>query len=173
MTIGFFKKSSISIDTMQYMKIVKQVEDNYITIDSLFSLGFNLLLQNENYDIVKEKNTNELDARIALLINLYFINSLEKQNDNRKIVRDYINAASINLAHGYLLISMKNDLDAFEFANLEYNKVISSYKFDKSFNFLTRDQMILTDWNDFIEKGLVTKSQLVKFNNKYKIISGF
>ena len=172
-TTEIFNKSSVFVDTMLYKRIIKQVEGNDISIDSLFTLGFNLLLPNENYIFVKGKSNNELDVRISLLLNIYFINSLEQQNDNRKIVRDFINAATINLAHGYMLISIKNNLNAFDFASSEYKKVSSSYKFDESFNSLIRDQMILADWNDFIEKGLVTKSQLTDFNNKFKIISNF
>ena len=172
-TIQILKESSINVDTLFYKRIIQKVDDHEITIDSLFSLAYNLLLHNENYDIIKETRVNESDARVSLLLNLYFIYNLEQQNDNRKIIRDLINAATINLAHGYLLISIKNNVEAFDFASLEYKKISSSYKFDESFNFLTRDQMILADWNDFIEKGLVTKSQLNEFNNKYKIINGF
>ncbi len=84
-----------------------------------------------------------------------------------------MNAATINLAHGYLLVSINNNINAFDLAKLEYNKVLSTYKFDQSFNYLTRDQMILADWNDFIEKGIVSKSQLSDFNRKYKIVNDF
>lgn len=119
-TTEIFNKSSVFVDTMLYKRIIKQVEGNDISIDSLFTLGFNLLLPNENYIFVKGKSNNELDVRISLLLNIYFINSLEQQNDNRKIVRDFINAATINLAHGYMLISIKNNLNAFDFASSEY-----------------------------------------------------
>ena len=101
------------------------------------------------------------------------IDALGKSGFSSGVRNDYIKAATINLAHGYLLCSIKYGLDAFSDASTEYNSVSAKFKFSKNFNSFSRDGMIMADWDDFIEKGLITKAQLNEFNKKYKILSDF
>jgi len=168
--IGLFSKKPISADTVAFHQLTKQVEEEDIELDSLFNLAFHLLVgdlknlqNNGNFD-------DKSDAQLSILLNLYFIDQIGERNINPVTFNNFKNAAIINLAHGYLLSSIKFGVNALELAFSEYNNVPSNFKFDQGFNSFSRDGMITADWNDFISKGLITKSNLDAFNNKYKII---
>ena len=51
-----------------------------------------------------------------------------------------------------------------------YNLVIKRYQFNKSFNNVNREEMIIQDWNDFVAQKLITQKEVDEFNSKYKII---
>ena len=108
-----------------------------------------------------------------MLLNIYFIEEISRLNINPVIAKNFKNAAIINLAHGYLLSSLKYGINAFDLALQEYNSVPANFKFDKSFNSYTRNSMIAGDWNDFISQGLVTKAQVDEFNKNYKTLDQF
>ena len=48
--------------------------------------------------------------------------------------------------------------------------VVSNYEFNENFNNVTREQMILQDWNEFLSGKLITQKEIIDFNIKYKII---
>ena len=168
--IGLFSKKPISADTVAFHQLTKQVEEEDIELDSLFNLAFHLLVG----DIKNPQNNGNFDdksdAQLSILLNLYFIDQIGERNINPVTFNNFKNAAIINLAHGYLLSSIKFGVNALELAFSEYNNVPSNFKFDQGFNSFSRDGMITADWNDFISKGLITKSNLDAFNSKYKII---
>lgn len=80
---------------------------------------------------------------------------------------DLYRMSTINLGHSYLLSGN------FDKASETYNKDILIKDFGEAWGNLPPKEVLKNDWNDFISKGLVTKSQLTEFNNKYKIISDF
>jgi hypothetical protein len=168
--IGLFSKKPISADTVAFHQLTKQVEEEEIELDSLFNLAFHLLIGDINNPQNNRNFDDKSDAQLSVLLNLYFINQIGERNINPVTFNNYKNAAIINLAHGYLLSSIKFCVNALELAFSEYNNVPSNFKFDQRFNSFSRDGMITADWNDFISKGLITKSNLDAFNSKYKII---
>jgi len=171
--IDIFDKYSFEIDTIAIAQIIGKVEADDISLDSLFNFNFRLLGENDNYIKKSSDSKGRYSAQFSIPLNIYLIDALKKSDFNREILDDFINAAIINLAHGYLLCSIKYGLDAFSDAYSEYNSVSTKFKFSESFNSLSRDQMIIADWNDFIEKGLVSRMQIQEFNKKYKIVNNF
>ena len=153
--------------------LINKLNDDEIELDSLFNLAFKLLLEGSKNQLSNRKSDPKLDGQLSLLLNIHFINELGNRNINPVISTNFKYAATINLAHGYLLSSIKFGVSAFELAMQEYKNVPENFKFDNSFNSFTRNNMISSDWNDFIKKGLISKLQLTLFNDKYKILNDF
>jgi TolB-like protein len=171
--IHLFNTISFGIDTNALFRIIKETENEKITLDSLFNLNFLLLVQDENYNKKVSSSGEGYNAQLSIPLNIFLIDMLQRVDIDKGIRDDFLNAATINLAHGYLLCSLKYEFDAFSLANTEYNNVNMKYKFSESFNSFSRNEMITADWNEFIEKGLVTKSHIQEFNKKYKIVTNF
>ena len=171
--INLFAKKSINADTVTFFNLINKLNDDEIELDSLFNLAFKLLLEGSKNQLSNRKSDPKLDDQLSLLLNIHFINELGNRNINPVISTNFKYAATINLAHGYLLSAIKFGVNAFELAMQEYKNVPENFKFDKTFNSFTRNKMIASDWNDFISKGLVTKSQIDSFNKEFKILNDF
>jgi TolB-like protein/tetratricopeptide (TPR) repeat protein len=107
-----------------------------------------------------EEFANQFKSNTNNFSNLQFCDLEEKD-------KDFLKMTYVNLGHSYLLSSDFNN------AFIYYSDKILKINFGSSFENISPSQAIQIDWNDFIEKGLVTKSQLTDFNNKFKIISNF
>ena len=171
--ISLFVKKSISADTELFYELINLVIYNEIKLDSLFNLSYSLLIGDNKNILSNRKSSPPKDIPLSILLNIYFIEEISNRNIHPVIKQNIKNAAIINLAHGYLHASIKHGINAFDLAYQEYNSVPTNFEFDKSFNSYTRNSMIAADWNDFIFKGLVTKSQLDEFNKKYNILDQF
>lgn len=167
--ISLFANKSIPADTVSFQNLITQVYDDEIGLDSIFNLAFNLLVGGSKNLITNRKSNTQLDVQLSLLLNLYFIYEIEDRDINQSVKQNWMYAANINLAHGYLLSSNKFGINGYKLAAEEYSKVPINFKFDKSFNSFTRNNMIFSDWNDFILKGAISKSQIEEFNKIYKI----
>lgn len=106
--------------------------------------------------------------RFQAVVNYYIkLGRSIKGSELSLIDYDEYRMAIINLGHTYLLGG-----DYLE-AEKKYKNDILYRDFGENFGNISKEDVIKNDWNDFIEKGLVTKSQLTDFNNKFKIISNF
>jgi TolB-like protein len=171
--LDLFKNKSIQLDTISFNHLINEEDEEIIGLDSIFSLAFHLIVDDIKNPLSTRNSNPKLDAQLSILLNLYFIDQIGKRNIYPVTVSNFKNAAKINLAHGYLLISLKFDIDAFDLAATEYKNVAANFKFDQEFNSVTREAMIALDWNDFVAKGLVTKKQIDDFNQKYKILESY
>lgn len=169
----FFKQNNIYVDSTNYGKIIRKIKQNELTLDSLFNLGYLILLNENNFKKDKINSPNELSAQLSILLNINYITQIEQLEMQPINIKNYVNAATINLAHGYLLCSIIYHANAYNLTETEYNKIQPEFKFNEIFEGFSRNQMILHDWNEFIEKGIVTKTQLKEFNNKFKILPNF
>jgi hypothetical protein len=169
----FFKQNNIYVDSTNYGKIIRKIKQNELTLDSLFNLGYLILLNENNFKKDKINSPNDLSAQLSILLNINYITQIEQLEMQPINIKNYVNAATINLAHGYLLCSIIYHANAYNLTETEYNKIQPEFKFNEIFEGFSRNQMILHDWNEFIEKGIVTKTQLKEFNNKFKILPNF
>jgi TolB-like protein len=168
-----FKNKSKDLDSISFNHLIDEEKDGLIGLDSIFSLAFHLIVDDIKNPLSNRNSNPILNAQLSILLNLYFIDQIESRNIYPVTVSNFKNAAIINLAHGYLLVSIKFSIDAFDLATTEYKKVAANFKFGQEFNSITREAMIALDWNDFIAKGLVTKKQIDDFNQKFKILDNF
>jgi len=171
--ISLFVKKSISADTALFIELINLVKYNKIELDSLFNLSYSLLIGDNKNILSSRKSSPPKDIQLSILLNIYFIEEISNRNIHPVIKQNLKNAAIINLAHGYLHASIKHGINAFDLAFQEYNSVPTNFEFGPSFNSYTRNSMIADDWNDFIFKGLVTKSHLDEFNKKYNLLDQF
>lgn len=147
-------------DSLFYENIIVQLLSNNISIDSLFNFSYFLLINNGGGTIEFKHNLLR-----SILINQFLINNQQSiYNDN------ILNASKINLAHGYLLFFTKYKMNLLDNASKYYMQVPMAFKFNENYGLLNREQMIKSDWNDFFEKGIITRNELLEFNNKFKII---
>lgn len=172
-SIDFFNQNDIYVDSTIYNIINQKINKDELPLDTLFKLGYEILLNKTNFKKDRIRTSNDLSAQLSILFNLNFINRIEQLNLPQIVIKNYVNAATINLAHGYLLCSIIYHANANNLAETEYNKLDQQFKFNEIFENYNRNQMILKDWNEFIEKGIVSKAQLKEFNTKFKILDNF
>jgi TolB-like protein len=147
-------------DSLFYENVIVQLISKNISIDSLFNCSYFLLINNGGGKIEYKHNLLR-----SILINQFFINNQQLINND-----NILNASKLNLAHGHLLCSIKYKMNLLDGASKYYMEVPTAFKFNENYGLLNREQMVKSDWNDFIEKGIITRIELLEFNNKFKII---
>ena len=163
------KDNNLNIDFNKIQSLFNLLNDGnlrFLSIytDSMFKIGFNSMIDLNNYNRMSLPQ-NKYSPAESIIINLY--NSYNFQKRGNEIFK---NASIINLAHGLLLCSIQYKIDLYEDAAIFYKMVVSNYEFNENFNNVTREQMILQDWNEFLSGKLITQKEIIDFNIKYKII---
>jgi len=173
----------IKIETYNETKSLETsyvINDDNLTI-TFNSAWFNILAKEYNKAISKYKAIIAYFNRKKTILDLNyfseeFANQFKSNTNNFSNLqfcdleekdKDFLKMTYVNLGHSYLLSSDFNN------AFIYYSDKILKINFGSSFENISPSQAIQIDWNDFIEKRLVTKSQLTDFNNKFKIISNF
>ena len=163
------KDNNLNIDFNKIQSLFNLLNDGnlrFLSIytDSMFKIGFNSIIDLNNYNRMSLPQ-NKYSPAESIIINLYNSNNFQKWGN-----QIYKNASIINLAHGLLLCSIKYKINLYQDAAKYYNLVIKRYQFNKSFNNVNREEMIIQDWNDFVAQKLITQKEVDEFNSKYKII---
>jgi len=171
--LDIFKLEENKLDTVVFYDLLKKVKANTIGLDSVFSLAFHLL-SGDDHSLSRITKLNNVSAiQLSILLNIYFIEEIENRNIDPLRKRNWIYAAIINLAHGYLISAVRFGVSAFQLAAEEYRKVPENFKFDESFNSYDRNSMISLDWHDFISKAILNRSHIEEFTKEYNILIKF
>lgn len=162
-------ENKLNIDLIKIQNLNKLVNSGHpmyrnFYADSMFKIGFESLLQSENY-IKTNLPKNVFNPAESIIINLFNAYNYERRGNEI-----YKNASLINLAHSLLLCSVRYKINLFQDAAKYYNIVVKKFKFDQNFNNVYREEMIFLDWNEFISKKLITQVEIDNFNTKYNIL---
>jgi tetratricopeptide (TPR) repeat protein/TolB-like protein len=119
------------------------------------------------YYLLAGKYTKSIDMFLSVI--KYYIKYSRSIEGLNLYEGDYddMRMAYMNLAHSYLLYG-------------NFDKAVELYKnklfikdFGKLYGNMSKFDVIKNDWEDFISKGLISRLQLQRFNEKYKIITYF
>jgi TolB-like protein len=158
-----YSKFANEPDTLEFME----------TINSIYNVWVHEGLTDISNSVF-EKGWNEIiykhDPRIAAL-HFYLFN--EVLYPESELSEQFLFAGKINLAHSLLICNHynHNEIGLWHGVSDAYNRVDSKQNFGKEFGKLNRDEMILQDWKEFANRGIIPLETLKQFNNHFKVIS--
>jgi TolB-like protein len=173
-TLISFQQNRIPVDTLVFINIINDFEKDIVSLDSLFSLSWRLMSEKDFYTDYLKESTYSSRLSLSLLLNIYLVYKLNDIGTERgfwPLILNFLKASTINLGHGYMLISNHFGVKFLDLAAAEYNKVPDDFQFGENFNNLKKAEMIKTDWAEFIQKDLIPKSKIKWFNTLCSIIT--